>query len=289
MATFASVLILLPTSEVLTQEVVSALAEDESIKDVPASQIVRKKKFELATEIKHILPETHRPNALAIASTILDGFRAAEVEPEENAQSSVSSGLQSIIGSGKVKSEARSERGFSSVKLETIGNLIIEQGNSESLVVTADDNILPVLTTQVRNGDLVISTKPNVNIRTTKEITYKIMVKDLQAVRISGSGSADLQRVNTNRLVVTLDGTGEVKASGNLNQLDLKMPGCGSFDGEKLVTTAAKVHLNGTGNAVVNVRETLDVNLKGTGSVEYIGTPKVNRKITGVGTVQRLS
>jgi hypothetical protein len=62
-------------------------------------------------------------------------------------------------GSGNVISESRSVTDFTGVELSGSGKLIIEQSDVESLTITADDNLLPDLTAEVRDSRLLLGTK----------------------------------------------------------------------------------------------------------------------------------
>src|SRR5215208_2438155 len=67
----------------------------------------------------------------------------------------------SVRGSGIAKTETREVNGFSAISFNVIGKVVVTQGKTQSLTVTADDNILPLLETQVNDGTLVIGVKSN--------------------------------------------------------------------------------------------------------------------------------
>ncbi len=52
-------------------------------------------------------------------------------------------------GSGTAKTETRPVAGFTSIELAGTGDVQVKQTGTESLTVTADDNLLPLLTTEV--------------------------------------------------------------------------------------------------------------------------------------------
>ncbi len=98
--------------------------------------------------------------------------------------------LGPVIGSGLMRSEARTVRDFREVALEGTGTLTITQGATEALTIEAEDNILPVLTSEVRAGRLTLSERGTSGIRPTKPIRYTLTVQDLGTVRLSGSGAS---------------------------------------------------------------------------------------------------
>jgi len=93
-------------------------------------------------------------------------------------------------GSGHVRSESRTVQGFDQVVLTGSGELTITQGGAESLTIEAEDNILPLLRSDVSGGRLTLGGKDNAGFSATQPIRYKLAVKNLHAVSVSGSGDA---------------------------------------------------------------------------------------------------
>ena len=73
-------------------------------------------------------------------------------------------GLTVVRGSGDVVEEVREVSGFTGVALlEGIGELTIKGGETESLRIEAEDNLMPYLETEVRKGTLEIDVQDGVN------------------------------------------------------------------------------------------------------------------------------
>jgi len=62
--------------------------------------------------------------------------------------------LEVVAGSGKVVTEPRTVSGFSRVSLSGSGQVFIDRTGAESVTVTTDDNLLPYIRTEVRDGTL---------------------------------------------------------------------------------------------------------------------------------------
>ena len=212
----------------------------------------------------------------------------------------------SILGSGNVVSESRNVSGFTEVALESIGDLAIYQTGSESLTIEAEDNIIPKIKTEVKDNRLTIDIEPNTSIQATKPISYKLTVKDLNALELSGSGRIDAENINTNNLAVTNRGSGDVAANVDINNLkiaqggsgevkmrgkadtqDVNVSGSGTYQAENLQSKEAKIADNGAGEASINASDKLDVRINGSGSVEYIGNPTITQHINGSGELTR--
>ena len=59
-------------------------------------------------------------------------------------------GFQVVTGSGKVATETRNVSGFTSVTLAGIGNVYLTQGETESVRIEAEDNLIPYFETSLR-------------------------------------------------------------------------------------------------------------------------------------------
>jgi Putative auto-transporter adhesin, head GIN domain len=196
--------------------------------------------------------------------------------------------FNAIHGSGKIVTEPRTVANFSSVSLSGSGQVLIEQGASESLTVTTDDNLLQHVKTEVHGNTLELGVKdPMTNLDPTNDIIFKLTVKQLDRLEISGSGKADIRGLNEDQLQVRISGSGDVSGQGTAGDLDLRISGSGSYRGPELKTRRASIGVSGSGSAVVSASETLDANVSGSGSVEYVGEPHVTQNISGSGSVRR--
>jgi hypothetical protein len=209
------------------------------------------------------------------------------------------------VGSGEVVTETRSVEGFDEIDLRGMGEVNITVDGTESLSIEAEDNIIGDLTSEIRNGTLILGTdRP---IRPTEDIIYTVTMASLEGVEISGSGAitvsgfatenfsvdvsgsgaADIRAIAAETVFVRISGSGAVTVTGDTDELDVSISGSGAFDGEGLEADTGNVGVSGSGNAVVDVRETLDVDVSGSGNVEYIGEPTVSVNTSGSGNVSR--
>ena len=212
---------------------------------------------------------------------------------------------QSVKGSGNVISESRQVPEFNKIRLEGQGKVVLTQGNQSSLEVTTDDNILPSIETEVKNGKLIISHEKGKNLRPTK-LNYIITVKDLEGVSISGSGdingndefnsdsfyadiagSGDIAiKVSTNRLESNISGSGSIYLAGSTNSYDATITGSGDVDAFELGARDSSVVITGSGNCRVSVSDKLRAKITGSGDVLYKGQPQISQSITGSGKVK---
>jgi len=195
------------------------------------------------------------------------------------------SGGKSVAGSGVAKTESRSVADFDSVNLSGMGKVIIRQSDKETLSVSADDNLLPLLQSKVINGTLQLDVAPGVDLKPTRTVEFDIDVKKLTNITVSGAGDIQANDINGKELAVSLSGAGNVALSGQVTDVRLTLAGAGNVDAAGLKAHQATVDSSGVGHAVVNASDKLNVNLSGIGSVEYIGTPQLEKNISGIGKV----
>ncbi|MFZ0013108.1 MAG: head GIN domain-containing protein [Acidimicrobiia bacterium] len=208
-----------------------------------------------------------------------------------------------VRGDGNFTSEPRQVADFIGVDLAGVGRVEIEIGDPASLTIEAEDNLLPLLTSDVSDGVLVLGTTENVN--PTGDIVYSVTMPDVETLEVSGSGqievagvssdtvdlavsgsgSVSLDDVTFERIGVDVGGSGSVTVSGTTTDLEVSISGSGSLDAEDLTADSARVEISGSGSVVVDVRENLSVDVSGSGSVEYLGSPTVESDISGSGSV----
>jgi hypothetical protein len=186
-------------------------------------------------------------------------------------------------GSGKLATESRQVSGFSKVELSGVGEVMIDKTGDESLTISAEDNLLPKLTSEVSGGTLVLGTKPNTSIVPTKPITYTLTVKDLTGLAVSGSGSIRAINLSTSSLSSEISGSGAITASGTVDDQTLDISGSGKYQADQLTSKRAKIQISGSGSASVLVSDMLEVKMSGSGSLTYSGNPQITQEVSGSG------
>jgi hypothetical protein len=192
-----------------------------------------------------------------------------------------------IRGSGKVVSESRNVSGFREVVLNGSGNVNIEVTGTESLTIEADDNLLPYLTSDVSGNRLTLGTKDNTNVSPSKEVTYKLTVKDLNNIALAGSGNISGRNFKSDHLKATISGSGNIALDGTADQSEVTIAGSGNYESPNLKSKIVKVSIMGSGDADLNASEKLEANIGGSGSIRYSGDAAVTQNIGGSGSVQK--
>jgi hypothetical protein len=188
-------------------------------------------------------------------------------------------------GSGQLATESRAVSGFSTVELSGGGELTIQKTGTESLSISAEDNLLPRLTSEVSNNTLILGTKPNTTILPQQPVTYTVTVKDLTGVAVSGSGNIRVPDLTTSALDISISGSGTITVTGTVSDQDLEISGSGRYEAAQLSSKNVKAEISGSGTANVLATDVLDVEISGSGTVTYTGNPRVEQEISGSGNL----
>ncbi len=216
-----------------------------------------------------------------------------------------------VRGSGNVITESREVGGFDEVRLDGAGRLVITQGETESLEIEAEDNLLPELTSDVSGGTLVLGYQDKFwrkSVIPTKEILYTLIVTDLSAITFNGAAGLEMETLETSSLAITINGagqitiedltadsvsvmikgTGSVSLSGEVFSQNIDIDGAANVRNGDLQTSMTSIEVNGLGNATVWATESLDVTINGGGTLSYYGSPSVTQDINGAGDIRNL-
>jgi putative autotransporter adhesin-like protein len=187
-------------------------------------------------------------------------------------------------GSGVEKSETRSLGSFSRIKTSGATVLHVTAGQSSTVVtVSCDDNILPLVLTEVRGDTLYIWTDANVSTRLPLRVTIAMP----KLAGIQGSGSSRIDAVNVAGEHFELHGSGNTTATvaGSVDALSIHLSGSGQVDASALAAKDADIHGSGSSSVEVNVKDKLAVRLSGSGIVSYLGNPEISQTVSGSGKV----
>jgi hypothetical protein len=184
-----------------------------------------------------------------------------------------------------VITETRTVSGFDEIVLSGSGEVVVDINGTESLTIEAEDNIMPLLTTEVHDGRLELSTKSRIS--PTVAVIYTISAATLGGLSIDGSGDITATGINTDSFDAEISGSGQIEMAGTTDALDVEISGSGRYAGADLVASVATVSMSGSGHALVNVTNILDAEVSGSGTVEYIGDPNVSSSISGSGDISQ--
>ena len=124
-----------------------------------------------------------------------------------------------IKGSGNIIIEDRKVSGFDKILVTGVGKVIITQGDSESLSIETDENLMEYIETKVNGNTLEIGFKDDIVFSSnggqaaldpSDGFTFRVSVIDLEAILLSGAAKFEVEKLKTDQLRINLSGAGDV-------------------------------------------------------------------------------
>ncbi|MCX6315810.1 MAG: DUF2807 domain-containing protein [Bacteroidetes bacterium] len=224
------------------------------------------------------------------------------------ASSCVFVGCKRIKGNGVIKTETRDAGTFHSVEAGGSVDIYLKQDSVYSVKLEGDENLLPYITIDNRNGVLKVHEKSKVRLSPTRSLKIFISAPNFQEVK--GSGSSDIISQNTltskERISIrisgagdmnlnldapvvkaSLSGAGEITLKGRTRDFEVSGSGSSNINCYELLTENTSVQISGAGDAKVFASVKLVVNVSGAADVRYKGNATVEKRISGAGSVTK--
>jgi len=214
--------------------------------------------------------------------------------------------MDSISGDGKVVKETRDVSEFSGIKVGSGIDVFLTQGEPQSVVVEADENLLEWIRTEV-NGD-VLHIFTDKTIRIAKHKNVHITCKTLNQLDISSAGDiTGMNRFKTGNLKIDMSSAGDLKFEVDADEIDISLSSAGNADlngttnklradlssaGDlnafELEAKVGDISVSSAGNARVYVTEEASFRSSSAGSIHYKGEPKIkNISTSSAGSVNK--
>jgi len=207
--------------------------------------------------------------------------------------------------SGKMAEERRPLSAFSKIELTGSGKLIVNLDAQPGALIKADENILPMVVSEVRGDTLHLGPRPGA-LFTGGTIVYEISAQSVELVRTSGSGDIEINGIVTgNELALQSEGSGKIRAKVDVKELESRIAGSGDVEvsgtaedfsllilgsgnvrGKELSGEKVKANIAGSGNVDLGTYKEIDVNIAGSGDLSYTGNPKLSTRVAGSGKVR---
>lgn len=212
----------------------------------------------------------------------------------------------SLKGDGNIVKEQRTTTAFSKIEIDGGYELIVSQGNNESVAVEADKNLLERITTSVSGDKLNISV--NGSIYPSRKVKVYVTLINFSSLECNGSvqitcatpfhvdkfklesnGSASGKLdIFATSLEAESAGSSEMIFTGKTQKSKYEIAGSGKIMALDMISEDCEIDISGSGSVSVNATSKLDIDIAGSGDVKYTGTATVKQSVAGSGSVQKL-
>ena len=217
--------------------------------------------------------------AAAVVSALLaTGVTACMLPP-------LASQATPVQGEGAVTSVDRTTAGFSHVSVGAGMNVTVRIGSELSVTLAAQPNLLGLITTDVRDGQLVVEVA-SPGIFTSRPVALTIHVPELASITLSAGASGTLE-VAGGSLAVDVSADATIKAIGELDSLRLTASSGATAQLGEIRAGSATVTLTGGSSAELHVTGAVTGTADGGSTLRLTETPaSVNVKTSGGASVQ---
>ena len=192
---------------------------------------------------------------------------------------------EGVQGSGKIEKQKRDVASFTSISTEGAYDIEIVAQKAQSLEIEGDDNVLPLITTEVSNNVLHIKSLRNYSV--SDPITLRISLPDLAGISASGAGNIEVSGLKNEKFEIDSSGAPKMRVAGETKVLNIDASGAGNIDTHKLRAAQVVVDSKGVSKVEVYAAQQLDVTVSGPSYVVYEGDPVVTKTVNGPGSVEK--
>ena len=204
-----------------------------------------------------------------------------------------------IQGSGVAKEDTRAVDAFHAVEAGSSLQVAISvtPGAKPSLKLSGDDNLVPLVESEVRDGTLVLWIKDNSNIQTKLPLIASVVMGELD--RLEASGAADvsvkgstkadqftadasgaarisIDLLDTPKATVSAEGASRVALAGSAASIKLDVSGASRVKAEGLKVEDADVSISGASSASLRASKSVTGTISGASQLDLHGRPAKN-------------
>jgi hypothetical protein len=192
---------------------------------------------------------------------------------------------EKVRGSGNVATESRDLNDFKGVDVSSVFQVEIIAGEDFAVEIEADDNLLPLIKTEVRSGVLHIETVERIKSRNGLKV--RISAPAVEDIRASGASRVDMSGVRNETLRIDTSGASKINVSGETAKLEIEVSGAGSIDAGNLKADDVSVNASGASHASVFATAELEADASGASRIVYSGSPKnIQKQTSGASSVR---
>jgi hypothetical protein len=213
-----------------------------------------------------------------------------------------------LEGNKDLLKESRELAGFKNIASSGDFKVMVKPGDTYSVEVKAESNLLKYIETVVVDSTLKIRTLGVHSLLQNYPIEVFITTPVLKGLILSGSGMITTDHFVSDEFNILISGSGDIVTKINTGILKANVSGSGNIYlegdakfGRFLISGSGKIKsyqsqqrnceavILGSGILYANTIETIDARISGSGKVYYINHPLISKNIYGSGQVMDMN
>lgn len=194
--------------------------------------------------------------------------------------------FKTVSGSGNVQTEQRNVGEFKSIDISGAFTVEIVAQKDFAVEVEADDNILPLVKTEVEDGVLKIEREGHFSGHS--KVSIRVSAPNIENLEVSGASKVSVNDLNNDFLNLDVSGASKIDIRGKTTRLKMDLSGASNIDAENLMAENVSVEASGASKVGVFVSNELYADVSGASRVNYSGEPQtVEKKTSGASSVKK--
>jgi len=216
-----------------------------------------------------------------------------------------------IKGNGVTTTIERTTDAYDEVAISGWFDIDLVDGKEGEITLTGEENLLPYIITEVKNGQLIIKVEKGQNLQPSnwnRGIKILVPVESINGVSLSGSGdivgkktiksdrfetsmsgSGDITlTVETRSMNAQMSGSGDMNLSGKTVDFSASISGSGDIKAYDLNADHVEATISGSADIKVTANKSIKARVSGSGDISYKGNPeKIDTKSSGSGDISK--
>jgi Putative auto-transporter adhesin, head GIN domain len=196
--------------------------------------------------------------------------------------------VNTVRGSGNFQTEFRNIDRYNAIDVFGTYDIEVTARQNSAFQISGDDNILPLIKTEVRDKTLFIYVDRHTNISPQLRLKIKTKSDRIDKISTQGVNNLTVDRLDNNVFTLIQNGTGNTKLYGKTNDFLSKIIGSIYINARNFYSQQVAIRLLGTSHIDVYANEELKIDILGMGKVNYYGNPnRIIKNILGISSVNR--
>jgi predicted small secreted protein len=195
-----------------------------------------------------------------------------------------------LRGEGDTITDKRTVSQFETVETDGSTDVTIYAANENKVEVTGYENLVPAYESNVSGGKLKLKFKDKyINVRNSN-IHVTVYTTHMNDLRLNGSGNITVgSDLSSSSMSAEINGSGNITIGKNkFENFTCKVNGSGEIKARNAEAENVEARISGSGNIEVTATRKINVNISGSGNVDYWGDAVPGTiNISGSGNIKK--